>query len=258
VAEAERTLDNEWLVGHAPEPVRTLVLVEHALCAALAVDLERLAALHQELANASGEAAFVAALRAEIAGDLRTAIDRCGHAVVHSTCLQPPVAAMARVVRSQLLDAAGRRAEAQDDLVRALRATEVRRNALPFWNWSRQGSTVVSLLQGLPESPRSDWAAELRRGLADNAGGIISITGPVVATAQERAHVPAAPVTPTLSPRERVVLGELARGATYADIAATLHLSENTVKTHVSSVYAKLGVSRRSDALAMARTLALL
>jgi ATP/maltotriose-dependent transcriptional regulator MalT len=165
---------------------------------------------------------------------------------------------MARVVRSQLLDAAGRRAEAQVDLGMALKTTEVRRNALPFWGWSRHGSTVISLLQGLPESSRTAWSEELRHGLADNPGGITSLTGPVVATAQERAHVAEGRITPPLSSRERGVLRELARGATYSDIAATLHLSENTVKTHVSRVYTKLGVGRRSDALAVARTLGLL
>ena len=63
---------------------------------------------------------------------------------------------------------------------------------------------------------------------------------------------------PTLSPREREVLNELARGATYADIAANLFVSENTIKTHVSSLYGKLSVSRRSEALAVARNLHLL
>ena len=65
-------------------------------------------------------------------------------------------------------------------------------------------------------------------------------------------------VRPHLSPREREVLTELARGATYADIAATLYLSENTVKTHVSSLYGKLAATRRSEALAVARRLRLL
>ena len=49
------------------------------------------------------------------------------------------------------------------------------------------------------------------------------------------------------------MLTELARGATYADIAAELYLSENTVKSHISSLYGKLGVARRSEALAVAR-----
>jgi LuxR family transcriptional regulator, maltose regulon positive regulatory protein len=65
-------------------------------------------------------------------------------------------------------------------------------------------------------------------------------------------------VTPALSPRENEVLRELARGSTYSDIAATLFVSENTVKTHISSLYAKLSVGRRSEALAVARTMHLL
>ncbi|RYU13140.1 LuxR family transcriptional regulator [Nocardioides iriomotensis] len=81
---------------------------------------------------------------------------------------------------------------------------------------------------------------------------------PLTPTPQERAQVPDGVLRPSLSPRERDVLRQLARGATYADIAAHLYVSENTVKTHVSSLYAKLAVSRRSDALAVARTLQLL
>jgi DNA-binding CsgD family transcriptional regulator len=61
-----------------------------------------------------------------------------------------------------------------------------------------------------------------------------------------------------LSGRERDVLNELARGATYADIARSLFVTENTVKTHVSSLYAKLAAGRRSEALATARRLHLL
>jgi len=60
---------------------------------------------------------------------------------------------------------------------------------------------------------------------------------------------------PDLTSREHEVLAHLARGATYADVAAALHLSANTVKTHVRSLYAKLGASRRSQALATARGL---
>ena len=65
-------------------------------------------------------------------------------------------------------------------------------------------------------------------------------------------------VTPTLSPREYEVLGELARGATYSDIASNLFVSENTVKTHLASIYRKLEVDRRVDALRVARAHGLL
>ena len=56
-----------------------------------------------------------------------------------------------------------------------------------------------------------------------------------------------------LTPRERDVLVELSRGGSYGDVARALFVSENTVKTHLSSVYRKLGVERRVDALRIAR-----
>jgi len=58
---------------------------------------------------------------------------------------------------------------------------------------------------------------------------------------------------PRLTEREIEVLKLVARGMNNRDIAKELFISENTVKTHVSSLYGKLGVSRRRDALAVAR-----
>lgn len=58
----------------------------------------------------------------------------------------------------------------------------------------------------------------------------------------------AAPGAP-LSPREREILGLLRTTMTTAEIAAALHLSLNTVKTHQRAIYRKLGVSTRRDAV---------
>jgi DNA-binding CsgD family transcriptional regulator len=52
-----------------------------------------------------------------------------------------------------------------------------------------------------------------------------------------------------LSERERVLAGWLATGLTLAQIAGRLTVSVNTVKTQTSSLYRKLGVTRRRDAI---------
>ena len=52
----------------------------------------------------------------------------------------------------------------------------------------------------------------------------------------------------TLTPREREVLAAIAEGRSNREIARSLRVSEKTVKAHVSSVLAKLGVQDRTQA----------
>lgn len=68
--------------------------------------------------------------------------------------------------------------------------------------------------------------------------------------------VPSAPVS-DLSVREREVLALLARGLSNKELARELSVSENTVKTHLANLYAKLGARRRTEALAAARRMGL-
>ncbi|HHT7190333.1 TPA: response regulator [Bacillus cereus] len=51
-----------------------------------------------------------------------------------------------------------------------------------------------------------------------------------------------------LTKREREVLHEIAKGRSNKEIAAELHITEQTVKTHVSNVLAKLEVDDRTQA----------
>jgi DNA-binding CsgD family transcriptional regulator len=68
---------------------------------------------------------------------------------------------------------------------------------------------------------------------------------------------PAARQALGISERELAVLAEIAAGHSNKEIAARLHVSPNTVKTHVARLLAKLGARRRTDALRRARELGL-
>jgi DNA-binding NarL/FixJ family response regulator len=59
----------------------------------------------------------------------------------------------------------------------------------------------------------------------------------------------------SLTRREQDVLARLAQGLTNREIGEHLHLSENTVKSHVAVIYAKLGVNSRAEATARAAQL---
>ena len=51
-----------------------------------------------------------------------------------------------------------------------------------------------------------------------------------------------------LTTREKQILGLVVMGMTNAEIAAKLFLAESTIKSHLSSAFAKLGVSSRNEA----------
>jgi len=61
-----------------------------------------------------------------------------------------------------------------------------------------------------------------------------------------------------ISPRELVVLQELADGRSNKEIARRLEVSPNTVKTHLTRLYEKLGAVRRTDAIRRARELGII
>lgn len=81
-------------------------------------------------------------------------------------------------------------------------------------------------------------------------GALSGPTSPPVAT-------PATLPEP-LSARECEVLRALAQGATNREIAGALRISAGTVRWHLSNIYGKLGVQRRTQAVARARALGLL
>ena len=85
--------------------------------------------------------------------------------------------------------------------------------------------------------------------------------GAAAAVSRRLAARPEAPRTGTsgglLSPRERRVLQLLSLGFTNRELAERLFVSENTVKTHLKSVYGKIGARNRAEAAVRAQALGL-
>jgi LuxR family transcriptional regulator, maltose regulon positive regulatory protein len=259
VPSSERTLDLLRELPRLPDHLRVAVLLEQAFLAGLACDhdLLRDVAVHLADLGSVGEAALAQGLHEDLLGDRRGAAKHFAAAALDVTFSQPATRALALACEAQLQDALGEHERAQELLREAALATEVRRNAVPFLGWTHQGTPMSTLLAQLDGAASTSWLHEL----AESAAGrpdITSLYAPTTATPRERESTLEPLVRPTLSPREREVLNELARGSTYADIAANLFVSENTIKTHVSSLYGKLSVGRRSEALAVARNLHLL
>jgi DNA-binding CsgD family transcriptional regulator len=61
-----------------------------------------------------------------------------------------------------------------------------------------------------------------------------------------------------ITPRELEVLELIAQGLSNKEIAARVHVSENTVKTHSSRVFDKLGARRRTQAVQLGKELRLI
>lgn len=60
---------------------------------------------------------------------------------------------------------------------------------------------------------------------------------------------PAAPPDALLTPRETEILNAIARGFSYAETASLLHLSVQTVHTHLKNIYRKLAVHSKTEAV---------
>lgn len=61
-----------------------------------------------------------------------------------------------------------------------------------------------------------------------------------------------------ITPRELEILEQIASGKSTRQIAGALFVSENTVKTHTSRLFDKLGVNRRTQAVRVGKQLALI
>ncbi len=122
--------------------------------------------------------------------------------------------------------------------------------------------------QGLLHLPLRAWgilpidssAEELQAAVQALAQGLLvgtpslietTLSAPITARLSDETNDSAVANTlvEPLTERESQVLQLLGRGLANKQIAATLSISENTVKFHISSIYAKLGVASRTEAV---------
>jgi two-component system, NarL family, response regulator LiaR len=89
-------------------------------------------------------------------------------------------------------------------------------------------------------------AEELRRSIKAAANGQVQLSPEAAARLMREIRAPESPEK--LTERETEVLRLLASGKTNKEIALALHVSETTVKSHVSSILSKLGVPSRTQA----------
>jgi DNA-binding NarL/FixJ family response regulator len=131
----------------------------------------------------------------------------------------------------------------------ALRARAQPPQVLVLTTYQTEADVLAALESGargflLKDAPPE----ELFRAVRHVADGQMVLAPSVAARLAARASAPA----PVLSPREVEILGLLVEGLSNRDMARRLFLSEATVKSHLSHVYAKLGVDSRTAAIAHA------
>jgi DNA-binding NarL/FixJ family response regulator len=110
-----------------------------------------------------------------------------------------------------------------------------RLRALPLRGWG-----VVP-----PDAPPEELAA----AASAVAQGLIVLPKPLTERLLQEPAASIEELSEPLTAREREVLELLGRGLSNRLIAQELHISEHTVKFHISSLYAKLDVSNRAEAV---------
>jgi DNA-binding CsgD family transcriptional regulator len=105
------------------------------------------------------------------------------------------------------------------------------------------------------EEPERDMVAAIHSVMADTSWFTRTIIEKLKALRQTRpaAEPDLSRDADILSDREREVLGLICEGRSDGEISKLLHLSPNTVRNHLVSLYRKLGVNRRSAAIIWAR-----
>nr|WP_298139153.1 LuxR C-terminal-related transcriptional regulator [uncultured Pseudomonas sp.] len=151
------------------------------------------------------------------------------------------IGAFAQVQLTLLLLATGREREAQQQLASALQAAS--------------GGGLLPFYEILAHQPQ--WLREQLRARPGCAVGQ-ALLKELPAIESERLEIGSGTAAEALSSRELAVLRLIAQGCSNQQISERLFISLHTVKTHARHINSKLGVERRTQAVARAKGLGLL
>lgn len=104
----------------------------------------------------------------------------------------------------------------------------------------------------LKDAPREEVLKAIRGTIEGKTYVDPSVAGKILEELTSAKKKPATSITSKLTEREIEILQLLARGLSNEDIAKQIYLSEGTVRNHITSIVAKLGVSDRTQAAIIA------
>ena len=141
------------------------------------------------------------------------------------------------------------------DATRRIRALDAPPYVLVLTNYDTDGDILGAVEAGasgylLKDAPPGDLIAAIRSAAAGESALAPAIAGRLM----ERLRSPSV----SLSAREIEVLQLVADGASNAEIARRLFVTDATVKSHLVHVFSKLGVASRTAAVSTARSLGVL
>lgn len=112
--------------------------------------------------------------------------------------------------------------------------------------------TIVCVIQEINDQhePGHELMIAIQAVMADTSRAIVDKLNALRQATTLHAHSSDLDI---LTDREREVLGLICKGHSDAEMSRVLHLSPNTVRNHVASLFRKIGVNRRSAAIIWAR-----
>ena len=219
-----------------------------------------------ESSGQTAEAELVRAMTGVVHGDAGAALKLIEAGLDHPDAY-PPLASAAASFRTILLGRTGDDSAAEAALVDMLNRVTPQRMLAVLTTAGGEPAFLDLLRRHVAGPNPHPFAGVVLEKLSGYQAGWIEAGGttPLSRTRPEPHRPPVRRVDAVvnrarirLTAREAEVLEQLALGNSYAEIAQALFITENTVKTHLISLYRKLGVEKRSAALRTARNVGLL